>query len=351
MANDAMERERRGMTNSLTKRLHQPKNVFAPGHRIRMNIVPMFLMIFIPWGIFIFILGTQSFTLMYLRPFTAYMLLAFAILFWVACVLVAMNRRKWDPEPAWYSFFALMVGIAVLFGAYLGHYLYTTYSFPYYQVRDLKVIKGLDAGKEKGQNVMDAGMFYFAEGNKLDARRAWHFKQKTLYCVAPVIMGDYPSVPQSQSFDFWAVGKDCCSVASSDFRCGDYNNPLARGGIRNMIDDDRAFYRLAVEQATSLYGIQSKNPIFFEWALDPAATVTGWNRLGFNRFMAYCAFFLVFFIFAMAMATCAFSFIGRAESVYGEEIFDDPDWKKGGPKTEMDLRTHEQKVPGLSQRV
>lgn len=34
--------------------LNKPKNVFSPGHRIRMNIVPMFLMVFIPWGIFIF---------------------------------------------------------------------------------------------------------------------------------------------------------------------------------------------------------------------------------------------------------------------------------------------------------
>jgi hypothetical protein len=357
MAKQAEDAERVGLVPQLKKRLYMPRNVFSPGHRIRMNIVPMFLMIFVPWGIFIFVLGLNSFYMMYMRPLAVYILTGLCFLFWVATVIFAINRRKYDPEPAWYTFFAGMVGLAVIMGFFLGSYVYSNYSFPYYQVKDLKVISNLDPNAEHGQNVMDAGMFYFAPGSKLDAMRAWHFKQKTVYCAAPIIKGhdsvDSVSqgtqhVPQTQSFDFWAVGKDCCSVSASDFRCGDYNNALARGGIRNMRDEDRAFYRLAVEQASALYGIQATNPIFFQWSTDPLETVNSWNSHGFRRYLAYVVFAFVFFAFAMSMATCKFSFMGRAESVYGEDIYNDPDWQKGGFQqtrlAEMDLHTHERRV-------
>jgi len=349
MAHEAQEAEEGGskvMNPLLKDRLHKPRNVFSPGHRIRMNIVPMFLMIFIPWGIFLFISGLAAFNVMYMRPGVCYAVLAFAILMWAASLLVALERRRNDPEPGWYMFFAIVTGIAVFVGWYLGNGIYNTYSFPYYQVRDLKVISNLDANKENGQNVMDAGMFYFAEGNKIDAMRAWHFKQKTLYCVAPIIKGEFPNVPQTQSFDFWAVGKDCCSSSASDFRCGAYNNPLARGGIRNLNDHDRAFYRLAIEQASALYGIQSSHPVMFEWSQDPLQEVNSWNTHGFTKYLVYVSFAFVFFTFAMAMATCKFAFLGRAESVYGEEIFNDPDFQQGGgfSKTPKDLHTHERKV-------
>jgi hypothetical protein len=322
----------------LKERLSKPRNVFSPGHRIRMNIVPMFLMIFIPWGIFIFVLGLSSFNVMYMKPFLGYGMLMFCVFCWVMAVLLAINRRKYDPEPGWYGFFAIVSGLAIFFGWYLGNFIYNTYSFPYYQVRDLKTISNLDVSTEHGQNVMDAGSFYFAEGNKLDAKRAWHFKQKTVYCVAPVMKGKYP---ETQSFDFWAVGKDCCSISASDFRCGAYNNPMARGGIRNMNDADRAFYRLAIEQAVSLYGIQATHPVMFEWVVDPAMTVNGWNNAGFKKYLVYCCFALVFFLFAMAMASCKFSFLGRAESVYGEEIYSDPDWQQGGIYKKKDLHTRD----------
>lgn len=344
MEMEAQEADRAGLAPLLKDRLHKQRNVFAPGHRIRMNIVPMFLMIFIPWGIFILVMGLTSFYMMYTKPVHVYALLALCGLFWVGTVLLAMNRRKYDPEPGWYGFFSIMAGLAIFAGWWLGSGIYNTFSFPYYQVRDLKVVSNVDAMTERGQNVMDAGMMYFAKGNRIDPRRAWHFKQKTVYCVAPIIKGKNSDVPDTQSFDFWAVGKDCCSVSASDFRCGAYNNPLARGGIRNMNDMDRSFYRLAVEQAVALHGIQANHPVFFEWTDDPIATVNSWNSHGFYRYMVYAGFALVFSTFCMAMATAKFSFMGRAEQVYGEEIHSDSAWQKGGPRRQMDLHTHSQRV-------
>lgn len=270
------------MNQKLKERLEKPKSVFSPGHRIRMNIVPMFLNIFVPWGIFIVVLGVTSFYIMYARPMVGYIVVAVAIFVWFLSLLFGIKMRKVDPEPTWFLFFSIILGAAVFGAILLGGQIYTNYSRPYYQVRDLKTINNLDASREHGQNVMDAGMFYFAEGNKIDAMRGWHFKQKTVYCVAPITKG-YPSVPETQSFDFWAVGKDCCSESASDFRCGAYNNPSARGGIRNLNDADQAFYRLAVEQATALYGIKASHPVFFEWSLDPKVDTDSWMQRAYNR--------------------------------------------------------------------
>jgi hypothetical protein len=325
----------------LMDRLERPRSVFTPGHRIRMNIVPMFLNIFVPWGVFIIALGITSFWIMYVKPRLGYALLAVLVLFWLITVAIAMERKRNDPEPTWYIYFAIMCGIALLAAILLGSYIYTNYSLPYYMVKDLKVLANVNTMTEKGQNVMDAGILYFTEGNAIDPMRTWHFKQKTVYCAAPIIKGSWPAVPETQSFDFWAVGKDCCSTSSSDFRCGAFNNPMARSGIRVLDDRDRPFYRLAVEQASSLYGIMANHPVFFEWVQDPLETVDSWNEKAFTNFLVYTGFAFVVACFGVALASAKFAWLGRAESVYAEDFVSDPDWKKGGPQSApTDLHTH-----------
>merc|ERR1719160_2030554 len=185
---------------------------------------------------------------------------------------------------------------------------------------------------EHGQNVLDAGQFYFVKGSKLDPLRAWHFRQKDVYCVAPIIAPvsngtwpvpnmTYPNVPLTQSYDFWAVGKDCCSVSSSDFRCGAYNNPLARSAIRVLDEQDLKFYRLAVEQAETLYGIMATHPVFFEWSQDPLEVVNTWNARAFANYILAAVFSLVVSLLGVACASCKFAWLGRCVSVYGTRMF------------------------------
>lgn len=314
------------MHPNLADRLHRQRSVFSAGGRIRMNILPMFLNIFMPWGMFVFVLGVCGFWMMYSKPGIGIFLVFLCALFWLGTFFVAVNRRKADPEPSWYSYFSLMIGLAVFFGFVYGTYIFNRYSLPYHMVRDLKVIGHLDANKERGQNVMDAGIFYFAEGNKIDAMKSWHFKQSTVYCVAPVSKG---GTPETQSFDFWAVGKDCCSVSSSDFRCGAYNNPLARSAIRVLDEQDLRFYRLAVEQAETLYGIMATHPVFFEWSQDPLEVVNTWNARAFANYILAAVFALVVSLLGVACASCKFAWLGRCESVYGTRMFSDPDYMKG----------------------
>lgn len=315
----------------LKDRLHRQRSVFSPGHRVRMNIMPMFLNTFLPWGVFIWILGTASFKVMYTSPGLGYANLAGAIVIWLVAVLVAWNRRKNDPEPTWYTFFALAVGIAIFSAWALGTDIFQRYSLPYLELKDLKNINNLDVSKELGQNVMDAGVVYFADGNKIDTMRSWHFVHGKVYCVAPIIKGAPGSaVPETGSFDFWAVGEDCCSVSSSDFRCGAYDNPLARSGMRRLGGEQQMYFRLAVEQAETLYGIMSSHPIFFEWQQDPLEVVNSWHAKAFTRYILYTLAAFCTVLTGVACASCKFAWLGRAESAYAQEILDDPMYQRGG---------------------
>merc|ERR1719221_2425605 len=156
-------------------------------------------------------------------------------------------------------------------------------------------------------------MVSFTRGTGLDDRRSWHFVRKHIYCVAPIVSNG--SAPWSGVYDFWAVGRDCCSQSDSDFRCGDWGSRGAHGAIRNMDDESALFYRLAVKQAESVYDIRSVHPIFFEWTTDPRAKVNFWKQISWHNFVFMVVVSFVVSLFALALAMCGFSFLGRSEAM------------------------------------
>jgi len=223
---------------------------------------------------------------------------------------------------------------------------FTTLSRPFYEIEDLKVIHQLHVGSEQGQNFMDAGIVYFAHGSELDRRKSWHFKHHALYCVTPIV----DSSPQfatatgeasgsTPSYDFWAVGTDCCSPSSADFRCGNWGSAKARSAIRVLDDSAIPFYRLAVQQAETLYGVIATHPIFFEWAEDPLAEVNSWSARVFRNYLFQVATALVASLAAAALATGSFSSVGRKGSQrerdyyydqsWGGDFYNDDAWQKG----------------------
>lgn len=311
----------------LKDRLHRSRSVFSPGHRIKMNVLPMFLNILFPWVAFMLIVVLNSFWVMHTYAGLGNAITGVAIFIWGASVLIAINRRKYDPDPAWFMYFAVVLGIAVFGAKYIGTSIFNNYTKPYLEVKDLKVIGHLDASKERGQNVMDAGIVYFSHGDKIDATRSWHFKQGSVYCVAPIIKGESgKSLPETQSFDFWAVGKDCCSESSSDFRCGAYNNPLARSGIR-ILGEEREMYRLAVEQTETLYGIMASHPVFFTWSQDPLAEVNSWNARGWTLCMLSVIGSFVVFLLGVSCASCKFAWLGREEHPFDDDVLNSPGYR------------------------
>merc|ERR1712151_614337 len=102
------------------------------------------------------------------------------------------------------------------------------------------------------------------------------FHNEETYCVVPI--NSYQGA--LASYDFWAVGLNCCSGTSKSFTCGEYKNPRAHAGLRWMRDSQRAFFQLAVQQAEATYGIKANHPLFFTWTEDPAAEQAAWLDVG-----------------------------------------------------------------------
>jgi len=155
---------------------------------------------------------------------------------------------------------------------------------------------------------MDAGRISFSEGSKLDLSRSMGFKNLDLYCVAPIVSGNDPK--HIASYDFWAVGLNCCSGSRADFHCGEFNNPRAAAGLRLMRDDQRAFYRLAVQQAEAAYNIKSHHPLFFIWMHDPIAAVAAYMDEGYKYYLLGIFAHFIFQLFLVACACMIFSKMG-----------------------------------------
>lgn len=222
----------------------------------------------------------MSFPFRHTSPTLTWMVVALAGGGAVACVYLAASTtwRRWASQttrdPYWYIFLAATLLLAWGGAFFLGEVNWWNNVLPYIELQSLDVRFQVDPAKTLGQQLMDVGRVTFAEGSKLDVTRAMGFKNVDQYCVAPIVKGD--GAPSSETYDFWAIGLNCCS-GTSDYHCGDYNNPVARAGLRIMRADQRAFYRLAVQQAEAAYGMKAKHPLFFYWVEDPIAELESYK--------------------------------------------------------------------------
>lgn len=322
--------EAQGMHPLLKEHINKRRSVFFPGHRIRMNVIPMFIGTFLPWGFFIVCFGVLASSLTYNHPIVVAVIIVLVVIFWLGTAYSAVRARRDDPDPTWFTYLAIAIFIAIVAGIALGAYNYITYLEEYYEVMDLKVITNINVTTEKGQDVMDAGVLQFSEGTMLSDDMAWHFKYSTTYCITPVISNSSVlTVAPMLSYDFFAVGTDCCSETASDFRCGDYDDLSVRSGLRIIDDTAIKYYTLAVEQAISLYSINSPHPIFFQWLSEPLTEVNSWKTSSTRNFVGGIAFAFVTSLFFVFLATCFFAWIGRRESPYDTEVLSDPNWKHG----------------------
>jgi len=309
----------------------KPQSVFYPGNRVKMNIVGMFVNLFLPWAAFVLVAGLTGFQSLYRSPATVWIVLAFLFVVWLCFSAVAVANRRHNPQPTWHMYLTIMVFVFGIAGLIVGLVTYEQYTKHYFRTQDLKSVEHLNIQNTSGADVMDAGAFNFMEGTHIAPEYSWHFKKKHLYCVAPLFVKVNPrdtegassimgrEIPlQSGSVDWFAVGKDCCSEGSGDFRCGPWMNGNAHSALRVLDKEDLKWYGLGAQQFSSLYNMKVTRPVFVEWSNDVMAQLEYKNRMAFRAVLLSYLFAFIVSSFFLSIAVAAFAWLGRRKNVYQE---------------------------------
>jgi len=290
---------------------------FVRRQRQQMNAVSIFQCLFVPWLFFCFVYAVVSFKIHYTTPWVSWTVVIAGTLLVLVCggmaatSLRAKMKNDESVEPSWFLFLFITMLIALTCGAVFGNINFWTFMQPYYDYTNLNSYKDVDPSRMHGAQVMDAGRVQFTNGTRLDLKRSMGFKNLDTYCVAPITTGPQGVDLPLSSYDFWAVGMNCCSGDLADFQCGEWNNPDARGGLRLLADDERAFYRLAVQQAEAMYNLKAIHPLFFYFAEDPVAEMDSWKQEGYKFFFLGVFVHFLWQLLSVGLATAGFAKMGH----------------------------------------
>lgn len=295
------------------------KPYFVRAQRHSMNLISIFQCLILPWGLFCLMYAVMSFQIHYLKPWLCYMLAGCGLIVVLACaglaLRIAMKKLQADQnrEPNWFIFLFLTMLVGWILGVVLGDLNFWTNMQPYYDYTNLNEYSLVNPATMRGQQLMDGGRVQFENSSALDLRRSMGFRNLDVYCVAPITVRSSAAgilLPLA-SYDFWAVGLGCCSGNTADFACGEFNNPNAHGGLRLLHDDQRPFYRLAVQQAESAYNIKANHPLFFYWTEDPTAEMTSFRDEGYKYYLIGMLLHFAWQILCVGLAAAGFARLGH----------------------------------------
>lgn len=180
---------------------------------------------------------------------------------------------------------AFWVLAATVLGGLMGEWLWSTCLSPYYELKGLQKYKDINPEHIPGERIQDAGLVDFTNFVEMDRSKGGCFMNKgNTYCIAPIVNGGQinyglSGVPATGSYDYFAVGINCCSCPNRDFQCGEWQNPMASSGIRSLDYKARPFYTLALDDWQASYGKTAKHPMFFDWVQSAEWKWKGmWNR-------------------------------------------------------------------------
>jgi len=295
-----------------------PAKPFSRPQRKSVNIVMVLATLFIPWITFVATMSLEGFSLHY-SDNASCKTLSIVILCGVLCFgLLAVNAwRKQQSEglqdPTWLIILFVTSLIAWFVGMASGNGIFTSCMKPFYEVNALNVYQSVDPSLYGGQQLMDAGTIVFTPNAELDFKHAMGFKNLDTYCVSPIVSPTSQvatNASEARSYDFWAVGLNCCSGHAADFQCGEYNNPSAKSGLRLMRDDQRAYFRLAVQQAEAAYNIRAGHPIFLYWMQNPQTEINAYQDDGYKYFLLGVFSFFAYQLFIVVASTIIVSKAG-----------------------------------------
>jgi hypothetical protein len=194
-------------------------------------------------------------------------------------------------EPSWIIIFSAFCLLAWLLAVLLGIYNFGTCMSGHYDTMALNTYTDVDVGQLSGSGVLDAGIMTFEAGSFIDTTKAVGFKDVTKYCAAPI------SSPKSGAgdlltYDFWAVGVNCCKGEPGDFHCGEVDGKLQLGGgVRVLSSALIAKFTLASEQAAAFYGFRVGHPIFLTPSQDPLGSEGASLEKGLKFYVLWCLIF------------------------------------------------------------
>jgi len=281
--------------------------------RKRMNLPAILANIFLPCLVFTLIYAILSFHIHY-RHQKVGTLIGFVgtvLVLWVFYLGYQAHQKSkegYNVDPSWYYFCAIALLLAIVLGMVAGDLNFWYHMQPVYDIENLNVYPSVNPAKERGGQLMDGGRMYFTDGTKLDLEKSMSFRNYDQYCVVPIVHGS----TKLTSYDFWAVGLNCCKGVAAEFRCGEFNNAKARSGLRLMRDTQRPFFRLAVQQAEAAYSISAQHPLFFYWMEDPTAEVKSYRDDGYKQFMVGIFTHFCFNLLCVVIAVAIFSKMNKS---------------------------------------
>jgi len=292
--------------------------VFVRRQRQRMNLVAVCQCLFIPWITFCLVYAATGFSLHYNKPTMCWLIVGL-FAFITLCIggsavrsIRNKNKSEEGHEPTWFVFLFLTLMIAIIVGATLGSINFHSFMQKYYDYVNLNDYPSVNVATTRGTQLMDGARVNFIKGTNVDLRKAMGFKNLNTYCVAPITVTNTNNMrAELANYDFWAVGMDCCSSDMADYHCGEYNNPNARGGLRLLQDDERPFYRLAVQQAEAMYHINAPHPLFFYWTADPVKEMESWKEEGYKFFFIAMLVHFCWQSLCVALGIVGFSKMGH----------------------------------------
>lgn len=244
----------------------------------------------LPFIIFMVIVNLLISKLHHIAPKLVWvMLYAFCVMFAIyilgALYWLRINRLT---GRKWHFIYSLLVLVSLFSGIWTGDKIFYSYAYAWYTMNDLASYIMIDPANAKGQSYMDVGRATFKEGTRVDTAYARAFVDRHTYCVAPIVgqpmtsMGTATSgsafqLPPSGTVDFWAIGIDCCLPSGEQFECAQVTNTLARSGMRLLRDDQRLFYKLAVQEWSTEFKLPVEHPLFFYWVQDPVEEVEAYD--------------------------------------------------------------------------
>jgi hypothetical protein len=278
--------------------------------------------LYLPWLLYSAVSAVMSFHIHFKYPKVAYLIAVLCLAAVLATAFPAfrsisrsgtIDQGRDRKNGTWYVFLFVAASLAWVLGMIVGVQNFRNNLQPFYEIAVLNRYPAVDPNRIKGQQIMDGGRVIFLNNAVLDLKRSMGFKNKDTYCVAPITFAEEGVAQPLVSYDYWAVGTNCCSGNMNDYKCGDYANLHAHSGLRAMGDEDRQFYRLAVQQAESRYEIKATHPLFFVWQQDADDGLNKYLQKGYKWYTLGITCHFLFSVLAVFVVATHF---GKRDGIF-----------------------------------